>query len=181
MKRVVVIASGETERRAIPHLVSHLRDSDIRVDIRIPPGNRPLAVRTVDRIIQASLYEGSPPDKFVVLLDLDGQAPDPVMDPLREGLLERLAGHVVSSVFYAYAQQHLEAWYFADADNLRDYLGRALGNVDSSQPDAISNPKLHLKHLLSRVYTAQISEQIAMRLDHRTIAQRSPSRPTSLK
>ena len=28
-KRVIMIASGETERRALPHLVRHLRDQDV--------------------------------------------------------------------------------------------------------------------------------------------------------
>lgn len=175
MKRVVVIASGETERRAIPHLVSHLQDSDIRVDMRIPPNNRQLTARTVAQIIRASLYEVPPPDKIVILLDLDGRAPCLIMDPLKEEL-EHLICRMVISVIYAYAQQHLEAWYFADANGLRNFLGgRALGSVDTSQPDAIGNPKLHLKHLLNGVYTARVSEKIAMRLDSQTIAQRSTS------
>lgn len=39
-KRVVIVASGETERRALPVLSSHLRDLDIFVDdVRIPPNN----------------------------------------------------------------------------------------------------------------------------------------------
>lgn len=47
-----------------------------------------------------------------------------------------------SSIQYAYAQWHLEAWYFGDAEGLRRYLGgKALGNVDTSQPDEIHNPK----------------------------------------
>ncbi len=46
-----------------------------------------------------------------------------------------------------------------------NYLGRSPGNVDTSKPDAIHNPKLHLKHLLGkRVYTARLSEEIAQRL-----------------
>ena len=50
------------------------------------------------------------------------------------------------------------------------------GTLDTSTPDGIQNPKLHLKHLLgNRVYTARISEEIAIRLDAPTIAERSPS------
>ena len=80
------------------------------------------------------------------------------------------------NILCAYAQQHLEAWYFADAENLKSYLGRALGQVDTSKPDEIQNPKLHLKHLLGeRVYNARISEEIASALDSGTIAGRSPS------
>ena len=64
----------------------------------------------------------------------------------------------------------------ADAGGLRRYLGRDLGNPDPSQPDAILNPKLHLKQLLgSRPYTSLVSQAIAAELDATTIAQRSPS------
>ena len=68
----------------------------------------------------------------------------------------------------------LEAWYFADATNLRGYLGRALGDIDTSRPDGIQNPKGHLKNLLAdRVYTARVSEEIASQLDAEIIKQRS--------
>ena len=60
--------------------------------------------------------------------------------------------------------------------NLRDFIGRDLGNVDASQPDQISNPKNHLQNLLAqRVYTASVSEEIASKLSASAIAQRSPS------
>ena len=56
------------------------------------------------------------------------------------------------------------------------YSGRDLGQVDTSKPDEIHNPKLHLKHLLgNRVYTARVSEEIAKILNTSTIAGRSPS------
>ncbi|MGC8641666.1 MAG: hypothetical protein ACP5XB_17505, partial [Isosphaeraceae bacterium] len=70
----------------------------------------------------------------------------------------------------------LEAWYFADVQAMREYLDRDEGSVDASQPDAIQNPKLHLKHLLGeRVYTAVISEEIARSVNPEIIDQRSPS------
>ena len=176
-KHVVVLASGETERRALPHLVSHLRDRDVSVDeVRVPPRNRALNLHMAESLIKAAWFEsaGAPPDKFVLLLDLDGKTPNEVLDPFRE-LPGRLGGGIGATVRYAYAQWHLEAWYFADAANLRDWLGRALGQVDTSKPDEIRNPKLHLKNLLGdRVYTARVSEEIASRLDAPTIAQRSP-------
>ena len=176
-KRVVVLASGETERRAIPHLVSHLQDRDVSVEeVRIPPRNRALDVRMAENLIKAAWFGniGAPPDKLVLLLDLDGNSPDEVLAPYR-GLPGRLGGEIGAAVRFAYAQWHLEAWYFADAANLRDWLGWALGQVDTSKPDEIQNPKLHLKHLLgSRVYTARVSEEIARRLNPLTIAARSP-------
>ena len=130
------------------------------------------------KLISAAWYgsAGGPPDKFVILVDTDGADPCEVLAPFREHLPGHLGDHIEASVQYAYAQQHLEAWYFADATNLRGWLGRALGSVDASKPDEIQNPKLHLKNILgNRVYTARVSEEIARTLDAPTIAQRSPS------
>ena len=118
----------------------------------------------------------SPPEKIVLLLDVDGKSPCQVVDPIREQLSRRLPREINERVQYAYAQWHLEAWYFADAANLRGYLNRNLGQVDTSKPDEIQNPKLHLKHLLaSQVYTARVSEEISRTLAADTIARRSPS------
>lgn len=176
-KNVVVIASGETERRALPFLLARLGDRDIRV--RIPPRHRALNVKTAYGLIQASLYDygGRPPDKFVILVDTDGKEPDEVLRHLKRELPKRLGEQFEPSVQYAYAQWHLEAWYFADAMNLRRCLGgRDLGSVDASQPDKIQNPKGHLKNLLSDgVYTARVSEEIARTLNPETISGRSPS------
>ena len=178
-KRVVIIASGETERRALPYLTAHLREDDIDVSVRIPARNRPLRVETVYKIMQSAMYDTpeGPPDKYVVLVDVDSKEPGEVLGDLQRNLTARLGGQFEPNVQYAYAQWHLEAWYFADAGNLREYLdGRALGNVDTSQPDNIENPKLHLKHLLGEhFYTARVSEDIARVLDSSVMAQRSPS------
>ena len=177
-KHVVIIASGETERRALPHLVQHLQARSITVgEVRIPPRHRALNAQAAEQLIKATRYENlSPrPDKFVLLVDLDGADPDAALEPMRNQLLERV-DDIPADVLCTYAQQHLEAWYFADAENLRNYLGRALGSVDTSKPDEIQNPKLHLKHVLrERTYTARVSEEIAMTLDAGTIAERSPS------
>ena len=98
-----------------------------------------------------------------------------MLDPLRTRLPERLQ-EVGANVLYAYAQAHLEAWYFADVDNLRACLSRNPGQVDTSKPDEIENPKLQLQHLLGeRLYTARLSEEIAGTLEAATIVQRSPS------
>ena len=179
-KNVIVLASGETERRALPHLLAHLEDRAVSVvEVRIPPRNGALSIRMAERLIKATWYERlgvCSPDKFVILLDMDGKFPDYVLEPFR-ALPERLGDEIHAAILYGCAQWHLEAWYFADAANLRDYLGgRALGKVDTSKPDEIHNPKLHLKHLLdNRVYTARVSEEIASRLNATTIAERSPS------
>ena len=179
LKRVVVIASGQTERRALPLLVSHLRDKGISIDdVRIPPSNGALNAQMAGKLINAAWYGNAvgPPDKFVILVDTNGTDPFEVLGPFRERLPGHLGDEIKVNVQYAYAQQHLEAWYFADATNLRDWLGRALGSVDTSKPDEIQNPKLHLKNVLgNRVYTARVSEEIARTLDASTIAQRSPS------
>ena len=174
-KRVIVIASGETERRALPHL----RDEGIVLaDVRIPPRNRDLRVEIVENIIKSAWYESqTPPDKFVLLVDVDGKDPDATLAPFKHDLPGRLPSEVRPKLQYAYAQWHLEAWYFADSQNLKEYLrGKALRSVDASKPDEIQNPKQHLKNLLERsTYTARTSEDIARTLDARAIAQRSPS------
>ncbi len=178
-KDVVVIASGETERRALPHLLAHLRGGDIAVvEVRIPPGTKALNVDMAGRLIKASWFERiiDPPDKFVLLVDTDGRTPDEVLRPFRDQLPQRLGPNIQTQIQFACAQWHLEAWYFADVMGLRTYLERAPGSVDTSKPDEIINPKGHLKNLLgNRVYTAVISEEIAKKLNPQTIAQRSAS------
>ena len=179
-KRVVVIASGDTERRALPRLLRHLCDEDISVEVRIPAHHSRVDVRTAEKVLKSAWYEDptSPPDKVVVLVDTDGKAPGDVLAPFRKDLPGRLGDDIVigTDVLYAVAQWHLEAWYFGDVMKLRGFLGRDVGSVDASKPDEIQNPKLHLKNLLGdQVYTARLSEEIARTLDAATIAQRSPS------
>lgn len=145
MKRVVVIASGNTERQAIPHLVAHLRNESIFVhEVRIPPRNGRLDIRTAEKLIKGAWYENFdlPIGKFVILLDVDGKSPDEVLAPFERQLPDRLRD-IPAPVVYAFAQWHLEAWYFADSQNLRNHLGRDLGKIDTSKPDDIQNPKRH--------------------------------------
>ncbi len=179
-KRVVIIASGETERRSLPHLTAHLKAEGISlVDVVIPPRHRALKADMVEQLILKTWFaprDHIAPDKFVVLVDADGKDPDELLLPLKEAITRRLGPRITAAIQYAYAQWHLEAWYFADAKNLRKYLGRDLGKVDASQPDSIHNPKLHLKHILGdKAYTAVISEEIAMQLNAQFVAQKSDS------
>lgn len=177
-KVVVVLASGETERRALPHLLAHLQAEGIAsIEVRIPPRSKALNVDMAERLLKASWFERSaaPPDKFVVLVDTDGKMQEDVLRPFRDQLPSRV-GKIPAQLQFACAQWHLEAWYFADSTGLREHLNRDLGNVDASKPDEIQNPKLHLKNLLGeRAYTAVISEEIARELKAETIGQRSPS------
>ena len=175
---VVVVASGATERRSLPHLVSHLRMQGTSVaDVRIPPRNKALDAGVAEKIIKSIWYEnlGEAPDKIVLLVEIDMKSPDQVVGQMREELARRLPDEIERKMQYAHAQRHLEAWYFADGGNLRGYLKRDLGNVDDSRPDEMENPKLHLKNILGQVYTARVSEEIARALDTETIARRSPS------
>lgn len=178
-KHVIVIASGETERRSLPHLLAHLRAEGVSIDeVRIPPRNRALNPEMAEKLVKAAWYERvvDPPEKFVVLLDVDGKVPAEVLHPFQAQLPARLKPNIHATIQFAYAQWHLEAWYFADITTLREYLGGAPGKIDASKPDEVINPKLHLQNLLgNRVYTAVVSEEIARRLDANTIAQRSPS------
>lgn len=179
VKSVVIIASGETERRSLPHLLAPLTAEGIVItDVRIPPGTKALNVSMAERLIKASWYERltNPPDKFVLLVDTDGKNPADVLRPFREELSSRLGPNIRAQILVAYAQRHLEAWYFADISGLRQYLERAPGRIDASMPDEIENPKLHLKQLLAdRVYTAVVSEEIAKKLNPQIISERSPS------
>jgi hypothetical protein len=177
-KRVIVIAEGETDRRSLYILLAHLQAEGIAVvDIRI--ANRRLDVETVRKLVVSAWFappENIPPDKFVILVDADGKDPSEVLRPFRDQLRSRLPGVITADIQFAAAQWHLEAWYFADVAGLRAYLGRDPGNIDTSHPDQIQNPKLHLMNLLGqRAYTVVISEEIAKKLDANTIAQRSPS------
>ena len=179
MKRVVIIASGATEQRALPVLLDHLGVEGIRADeVRIPPRHRDLTVEVVEKSIRTRWYERSDsrPAKIVVLLDTDLKSPEDALADLKSRLNNRLTGEMAHSVQYACAQQHLESWFFADAEGLRAYLGGALRKVDASRPDAIENPKRHLKRLLrSRRYTFRVSGEIARELAPEIVAERSPS------
>ena len=93
-KRVVVIASRETGRRALPHFVRALPDPGIVVsDVRIPPSNRTLDPGTTAKLIKAGWHEipDARPDKFVAVMDLDGANPDAVLRPFREQLSAQMS------------------------------------------------------------------------------------------
>lgn len=179
LKHVIVIASGETERRSLPHLLSLVASENIVLDeVRRPDRNKHLSVEMAEKLVKAAWYARptNPPDKFIILLDTDGKDPEEVYGPFRRNLPGRLGPNISAALQVAYAQWHLEAWYFADSNGLRDYLGRNLGSIDSSDPDGILNPKLHLTNLLGdRAYTAVVSEEIAINLNPAIIADRSPS------
>ena len=114
MKRVVIIASGQTEQRALPVLVAHLREHGIGAeDVRIPPRNQDITAPVAEKIIKAAWFDrGSPPDKIVLLVDTDQGAPGAKMTTLRSSLSPRLTPEMRRAIQYAYAQQHLEAWFF---------------------------------------------------------------------
>jgi hypothetical protein len=78
------------------------------------------------------------------------------------------------AVCFAAAKWHLEAWFFADSQSLRAFLGRDLGAVDASRPDGISDPKRHLIRLLDGIYSTQVAGEIAASLQPREV-RRSPS------
>lgn len=109
---MVIIASGETERRSLPHLLSHLQEEGVLVDaIRIPPRHRKLNVGVVESLVKAVWCENIAEllDKFVVLVDTDGKTPEDALSSLRDELPDRLDNEIGRSVQYAYAQWHLEA------------------------------------------------------------------------
>jgi hypothetical protein len=179
-KRVVVVASGDTERSSVPHLARHLAAEDIVIDeVRQPRSHRALTGPVAADILVASWFElsgrGRAPDKFVVLVDADGKDPRRVLEELERTMRPRIGGRIPVPVLTAFAQWHLEAWFFADQHALRGVLGRDLGAIDASDPDAIRNPKHHLKQLLGKPYTARVAEEIARGLSAGMIAERSAS------
>src|SRR5437660_1627362 len=93
-KHVVVIASGETERRALPHLVAHLKAEDIFViEVRRPDGHKALNIEMAEKLVKAAWFAPTgnvTPDKFVILVDADGKDPDQALRPFRDQLPGRL-------------------------------------------------------------------------------------------
>jgi len=181
-KRVVAIVSGETDRVAIPHLCRELLPGVELFEVRKPPGNAVFTPDQAARLVKAAWYDlygrGTPPDKFVLLVDADASAKTPWLaaKPFEEAVT-RLAD-IPAPKYVAVAVRHLEAWFFGHAEQLREFLGRDAGSVDTSRPDEIDNPKQHLISLLRsqfRVYTARVAGQIAEKLDGHTIQGRSPS------
>lgn len=174
-KNVVVLASGRTELRALPNLLRDLASEGVRIDVRIPPRNRAINGEVAVKVAKSCYWDVPSPDKFVILVDVDGKDPDEILESLRHRVGTAL-DDLDMNVYYTYAQRHLEAWFFADERGLREYLGRNLGSVDASRPDFIENPKLHLKHLLAnRLYTSEVAERISYTLDAAAIAERSAS------
>jgi len=176
VKRVVVIASGETERKALPSLLAHLAEESILLsDVRTPPHHRKLDAPMAARLVAAAHWSSIPrPDKFVVLVDADGQDPLAIA-PAMQRELAGLCQVISIPILVTAAKWHLEAWFFADGPGLRAFLARDLGNVDGSNPDAIANPKAHLKNLFAQTYTARIAGLIAGALSAVAIRQTSPS------
>jgi hypothetical protein len=180
-KRVIIIASGETERRALPHLLRHLSADGISIDppIRTPPRFGKITGDSAFRLIISAWHErkwSAPPDKFIVLTDADGKDPQVVLGTLEQELARTSIQELPVPVLLAAAKWHLEAWFFADAGALRKYLGgKSLGAVDPSKPDEIQNPKLCLRHLLSEPYSSRISEEIAQGVSPLEVRTRSPS------
>jgi hypothetical protein len=134
-------------------------------------------VHIAERIIKATWWErhgrGAPPDTVVVLIDADAHPPEEKL--LEFDDLHRRFAELPLTIKVAVARWHLEAWFFADAENLRVSLGgRSLGTV-SWDPDAIPFPKQRLRNLLNVPYTSTMAEQIASTLSPDVVRERSPS------
>ena len=170
-KHVVVIASGETERRSLPHLLSHLQDDGVFVEeVRIPPRNRKLTVRVVESLHGTKIPSNLRTSLWFWWILMDGL----LKNLLKRELPRRLGSEIGTSPIRI--RDGTLKRGISHETNLRECLGKALGNVDASSPDEIQNPKLHLKNLLGeQTYTARVSEDIAKELDAGTIAHRSPS------
>jgi Domain of unknown function (DUF4276) len=177
-KRVIVIASGETERMALPYLLRPMVAEGITIlePIRTPPRNRALTRDEVTKLIISAWYSTFPqPDKFVVLVDADGKDPAIVAEELANGLHATKCQEIPAHIKVVAAKWHLEAWFWADPNGLREYLGRDLGGIDTSNADGIQSPKNCLKQLLDTPYTARVAGEIAERISAFEVRKRSLS------
>ena len=147
----------------------------MRIDVRIPPRNRAISGELAVKIAKSCYWDVPSPDKFVILVDVDGKNPDEVLESLRQRVGSAL-DHLDLRIYYAYAQSHLEAVVLRRRKGAARIPGKEPWSVDASRPDLIENPKLHLKHLLAnRIYTSEIAERITRVLDAAEIAKHSTS------
>ncbi|MBK9266416.1 MAG: DUF4276 family protein [Polyangiaceae bacterium] len=177
-KRVVVIASGETERMALPHLLRHLESDNVGIlgPILTPPRQHALTPDSACKLVQAAWYWNDPqPDKFVILVDADGKDPQMVVATFAQRLEGTKCQDIPVPIKVVAAKWHLEAWFWADPHALRSYVGRDLGNVDINDPDAIPSPKQCLKDLLDVPYTARVAGEIAQGISTTEVGKRSRS------
>jgi hypothetical protein len=143
-----------------------------RIAVVFPPNNQHLSPRLAAQLIKAQYWGLYPrPEKIVVLVDADSSDPREIENQMR-GTLQPLVADLETrglSILVAAAKWQLEAWFFADPTHLREFLGRDLGSVDLSDPDAIPSPKQRLRDLLRRLYTAKVSGDIARVLSPQAI------------
>ena len=74
-------------------------------EVRVPPRNKVLNAEMAERLIRAAWYENlsTPPDKFVLVLDLDGANPDGSLDRFEAGFLtesEAASQHLLGECVY---------------------------------------------------------------------------------
>ena len=148
-KRVIVIASGSTEQVALRHLTAQLTADGIDVEVRFPSRHRELRFATVSQLINAALYDsGEAPDKFVVLVDTDGKTPEAAIDPIKSELERSSFRELHQRIHYAYAQWHLEAWFFCRWREFKKLLWRPIIGACRYEPtrsnskSQASSPKL---------------------------------------
>ena len=99
-RHVVILASGETERRALPNLLRHLRHEGISVEFRKPPRHRAISSDVAIKMANACYWSVPRPHKLVVLLD--GRDPEEQLEPLQRRI-GRSLDDLDLKVSYAYA------------------------------------------------------------------------------
>lgn len=172
MGRVVVIASGETERKALPKLCRDFNEPEYTlVNVLVPPRTGCLSPEMALRLAKSVRSEA---DKIVVLVDADGKSPEAVLGGFRAKFQNWPPWP--RPVLLVHAQWHLEAWFFADATGLRNFLkDQELGHLPAN-PDEIPRPKLRLQQLLSpMLYTSLTAQAIAATIQPQNAEDRSPS------
>jgi hypothetical protein len=108
-ERVLIVVSGETERRALPHLLDHLSQVGVAdIQIRMSPHGS-VTTDVAKKVIISAWWElsalGQAFDKAVVLVDADAARPEQ-----KEAEFERLPSLISSIpiiVLVAAAKWHL--------------------------------------------------------------------------
>ena len=124
-KKIVVIVTGETDRRSIPRVCRDAFEQAEWFEVRKPPGNAALTPEQAKKLIKAAWYEmcgrGRAPDKFVMLIDANNHEPLEAARPFEE-----MAAHladVTAPKLVTAAVRHLEAWFLAIRRSFGSFWG----------------------------------------------------------
>ena len=178
----LILASGLKEWYALPVLCRHFcEDAGVRV---VFPDHSAALIHQVAPLLQLHWRPDVDPP-CVILVDTHRLSPSQAMEPVQQkvdAMVQRgdLSPAARNSIRWAYAQPHLEAWFFADPSGLARYIG--CDEADLGVPGTIRDPQGVLRGLMTqhmpgrrRNYGASRAKDIADGLDARVVLANSPS------